>query len=945
MAASCMAAPAPAAACADGCERLTSAAAAVKRWARRHPEDLGHLEWYVANMEAYREENLPQLGSCAYMDYAGAALYTSAQVDAASTLMRENLMVNPHTSREAEEGISLARERVLALFGVDSSTHSVIFTSGATDALRMVGERFPWRVGGMFAYSDESHTSVLGLREYALSAGAECSTYPLEHLHRLVDEGQSALSTLEGSAPPGSTALEADAPAPPRLLAVAGESNFSGVRARLSCLAKLRSEPKRWYVLLDAAKLASTPGALDLSRYPADFTAVSFYKIFGYPTGLGALIVRHDAASALSASSAGKRGSYFGGGGVAAVAATSSFVVPRANLSERLELGTPHYTGIAALPAQIDLSGVGSCYGRRHALAVCREAYLRTRALEHRYRGGLAPGSARPLCRIYGRHGEADWAETQGPTLALSLLFADGSPVPYGLVAQRAAAWQIVLRVGCVCNPGACQKYLDISSSDVRKQFAAGKVCGDDLGLFEGRPTGAVRLSFGRYSTLADVGRWVRMLEAEFLDRLPEDFEAEERKAETAEEATAKPTGNEASATPPPPPLSVHVPAAAQAVSGRLVGLKVYPIKGCGPLVVRRWPLDPRTGALLLDRRWCLQVAPASSSAQRSGSDVNLTAREADGGGRAASGGRSLRTSSGRAISAKQAPRLTQVRFRLRRSPSGLELLLSTVGVDNASSSSDPLRLPLPEEDVRCLLRAGIDLDEFREDPPSDTGAGSSDGRAHDADARAQATATARWFEELLDLPRLQLVDAAATPPAAGTGEAPAAGAALQHFANAPSTLLLVSMASLREFGRVCGLSAPADRFRANLEVDLEPPFAEATWSVGRPVSLGKLALESAGRCVRCQAVDVDPESGEASGPSLLHALATARPGGGKGPTFGVLLRQRAPLSPATLPPMAELPPSGVALDARGESALADEKPPGVQVLSVGDVLYSNDEP
>ena len=50
------------------------------------------------------------------------------------------------------------------------------------------------------------------------------------------------------------------------------------------------------YTLLDAA--AYVPhAALDLTETPFDFVAISFYKMFGYPTGLGALIVRHDAGA------------------------------------------------------------------------------------------------------------------------------------------------------------------------------------------------------------------------------------------------------------------------------------------------------------------------------------------------------------------------------------------------------------------------------------------------------------------------------------------------------------------------------------------------------------------------------------------------------------------------------------------------------------------------
>jgi molybdenum cofactor sulfurtransferase len=59
-------------------------------------------------------------------------------------------------------------------------------------------------------------------------------------------------------------------------------------------------------VVLDAAAYAATH-ALDLSAVQPDFVPVSFYKLFGYPTGLGALLVRKEAARQLNKV-------YFGGG-------------------------------------------------------------------------------------------------------------------------------------------------------------------------------------------------------------------------------------------------------------------------------------------------------------------------------------------------------------------------------------------------------------------------------------------------------------------------------------------------------------------------------------------------------------------------------------------------------------------------------------------------------
>ena len=64
----------------------------------------------------------------------------------------------------------------------------------------------------------------------------------------------------------------------------------------------------RWFSLLDAASFVPT-NYLDLDAVRPDFVVFSFHKIFGYPTGLGALLIRKSSESAL-------RKSYYGGGTV-----------------------------------------------------------------------------------------------------------------------------------------------------------------------------------------------------------------------------------------------------------------------------------------------------------------------------------------------------------------------------------------------------------------------------------------------------------------------------------------------------------------------------------------------------------------------------------------------------------------------------------------------------
>lgn len=44
--------------------------------------------------------------------------------------------------------------------------YKCIFTSGATAALKLVGEAFPWSHQSSFVYTTENHNSVLGIREY-----------------------------------------------------------------------------------------------------------------------------------------------------------------------------------------------------------------------------------------------------------------------------------------------------------------------------------------------------------------------------------------------------------------------------------------------------------------------------------------------------------------------------------------------------------------------------------------------------------------------------------------------------------------------------------------------------------------------------------------------------------------------------------------------------------
>lgn len=114
------------------------------------------------------------------------------------------------------------------------------------------------------------------------------------------------------------------------------QCNFSGTKYPLDWIERVQSghlngikgpRSKRWFVLLDAANFAGT-NYLNLTTYKPDFVTFSFYKIFGYPTGVGALLVKNESGGVL-----GKK--YYGGGTVLMALAKENEAVMKSSLSER----------------------------------------------------------------------------------------------------------------------------------------------------------------------------------------------------------------------------------------------------------------------------------------------------------------------------------------------------------------------------------------------------------------------------------------------------------------------------------------------------------------------------------------------------------------------------------------------------------------------------------
>jgi len=199
----------------------------------------------------------------------------------------------------------------------------VIFTTNATAGIKLVGEAFPWtrrsasssKPASKMTILREAHTSLVGLRGLVhddKEGQIELETITQQQLEQRLSQAQAkghhhhCSTTSQHPSPPpspsfsisnlvtnsSSQSTDASELVEPtyNLFAYPAQCNFGGRRFPLSWAAQIKdrldTSKSKTLVLLDAASYAMT-SELDLSNHAIspDFVVVSFYKMFGFPTG------------------------------------------------------------------------------------------------------------------------------------------------------------------------------------------------------------------------------------------------------------------------------------------------------------------------------------------------------------------------------------------------------------------------------------------------------------------------------------------------------------------------------------------------------------------------------------------------------------------------------------------------------------------------------------
>jgi selenocysteine lyase/cysteine desulfurase len=419
-----------------------------------------------------------------YLDYTGGGLYSESQISEHMELLRTRVLGNPHsanpTSLAMTDLVEGARKYVLRYFNASAEEYIAVFTANASGALKLVGEAYPFEPGSHFVLTFDNHNSVNGIREFARTRGAHVVYVPLTTPDLRLD--RKALDRVLNS-------VDRDKS---NLFAFPAQSNYSGVKHPLDLIELAHG--KGLDVLLDAAAYVTT-SRLDLGVIKPEFVAISFYKMFGYPTGIGALLIHRAVFQKM------KR-PWFAGGTVnfASVQGNGYYLSPN---EAAFEDGTVNYLNIPAVKSGLQhLEKVGiKTIGQR---VDCLAGWLLDNLLSLQHSNG------KPMVRIYG---PTD-TKMRGGTITLNFYGPDEQLLDYRRIEELANEEGISLRTGCFCNPGAGEIAEGLTAEDM----LAGLNQGPDLSLPHflqviqhrgNKSAGAIRVSVGLATNFADVYRFM----------------------------------------------------------------------------------------------------------------------------------------------------------------------------------------------------------------------------------------------------------------------------------------------------------------------------------------------------------------------------------------------------------------------------------------------------
>ncbi|KGL75951.1 Molybdenum cofactor sulfurase, partial [Tinamus guttatus] len=435
-------------------------------------------------------------------------------------------------------------------------------------------------------------------------------------------------------------------------------------------------------------------------------------------------------------------------------------------------------------------------------------------------------------------------------------------------VDKMAGVYNIHFRTGCFCNTGACQMHLGISNEDIRRNLQAGHLCGDDIDLIDGRPTGSVRISFGYMSTFEDAQTFLKFIIATRFSKSDTAVPFQSSVTNLTTESVKSPVQDDYSSSNNANKLTprMHMldrdlwddsPAAVRTVKWQPQGTEVesvraavsemavptcrrggkpitvtniylYPIKSCSAFEVAEWPVGNQ--GLLYDRNWMV---------------VNQN---------------------GVCMTQKQEPRLCLINPSIDLEQNIMIIQAEGMNPVSISLEENPGKEAVICESKVCSHRV----------------------KTYDCGERIAA-----WLSTFLGRScRLirQSSDIKNNKHQKNTkGLAPATSISLSLVNEAQYLLINVASISYLKDDISARLEEPLEiqelipRFRANLVISAPESFEEEEWA---EISIGSLRFQVVGPCNRCQIICIDQQTAERNN-EFLQSLSAAR---ARKTNFGIYL-------------------------------------------------------
>lgn len=426
-----------------------------------------------------REKEFKRLDSSGhhiYFDYTGGNLYPKSLIEKHTEMLLEGTFGNPHsinpTSARATELVAAARAKVLSYFNA-TEDYICVFTHNASGALKIVGESYPFNADSHYVILSDNHNSVNGIREFCNHKNGHTHYVSIRPEDLRIDD-HLLKSTLEAHADSNNN-----------LFAFPAQSNVSGVKHDLNWVK--HAQDKGYDVLLDAAAFVPT-SKLDLKEVQPEFVSVSFYKIFGYPTGLGCLMIKKSVFDKLQKP-------WFAGGTVDVVSIAYPFHTLEEG-HERFEDGTLNYLNIPTLKLGLEfIESIGIERIQRRVENLT--AYLLDTLNQLKHKNG------EPVVHILGPQN----TESRGGTIIMTFNNKDGITIPFDDIEQAAVKKNISLRTGCFCNPGLDEINSKITSEELEDFYKSKdfEVHYKEMIHLNDKMRGATRISVGMATTESDL--------------------------------------------------------------------------------------------------------------------------------------------------------------------------------------------------------------------------------------------------------------------------------------------------------------------------------------------------------------------------------------------------------------------------------------------------------